>query len=153
MVHAGQQGGISLSRADDDPFFAAVMEVAIDVFGFGPDLETDDERQTCLRDYNEAERTVVSTWSVYNEVYNGGFGQLYANSTGMWAPESVAAFRRIGSPPIPDGEAAVSSARRRDFLKNNKEADAHFEDLNGEFVKVQFVRFARDPVDKLGIPL
>ncbi len=88
-------------------------------------------------------------------VYNGGFGQLYANSTGMWAPQSVAAFRRIGSAPIPEGEAAVSSARwRRDFLRNHREADAHFEDLNGEFVKVadsftvQLVRFAQDHVDK-----
>jgi hypothetical protein len=128
------------------------MEVAIDVLGFGPVLKTDDELQTNLRDYNQAERTVVSTWSVYNEVYNGGFARPYANST-------VVAFRRVGSPPIPDRKAAVSSARRRDFLKNNKEADAHFENLNGEFVgvadsfTVPLVRFARDHADELGISL
>lgn len=158
-----------MPRKDDDAIFGAVMEVAIGVPGFCAELETEQELQIYLRDYNEAERTVVSTWGVCNEVYDGGHWQLYINSTGAWPPESVAGFNRISHPHISvrvekslavflDWRTAVSTTRRRKVLRNVEEGNARFKDLDREFAKAREClftvaqgRFARDRADQLGI--
>jgi len=156
-----------LSRPDD-AIFADLVELAIDNLGFGPEFETNDEVQAYLHEFNEAERTVVSTWGVYNEIYNGGFKQLYQNSAAIWAPESVAGFRRIGLGDIsalveelltafPDWKTAVSRAWRWEFLKNNPKAETLFYGLDEKFCvddntfQAALVKFARGHTEQLGI--
>jgi hypothetical protein len=158
-----------MSASDDDAFLAAVMEVAMGCVAFGPEVETEKQLQAEMRGYSEAERIVASTWVVYNEIYNGGFWQLYGNSTGMWAPESVDGFQRIGLPEIsalvekslavfPDRKTAVSLTQRRKFLKSALE-EVRFQHLEREFGKLEarfmpnWVRYARDHADELGVSL
>lgn len=50
----------------------------------------------------EASRLLLAATRCYGEVTNGGFLQLFDNSTGVLVPEAVEAFRKIGMPKTAD---------------------------------------------------
>jgi len=45
-----------------------------------------------------AQRTLFAAHWCQSEVLNGGFHQFFSNSTGVLAPESIAAFEALGMP-------------------------------------------------------
>ncbi len=52
-------------------------------------------------------RHLLATHYLTTEVCNGGFDQLFCNSTGIVAPEAVKGFRAIGMPQTADVVAAA----------------------------------------------
>ena len=59
----------------------------------------------------EVSRHLLTAHWCQSEVCNGGFDQLFANSTGVLTPEAAAAFRAIGMP----NTAAVVEAAIAEF--------------------------------------
>ena len=69
-----------------------------------------DGGDTFLEQYSAAplpSQVLFAAHWTQSEVLNGGFGQFFSNSTGVLAPEAVAAFKALG---MPKTAAAVEQA-------------------------------------------
>jgi hypothetical protein len=49
-----------------------------------------------LEDLSPADQVFLSIWTFYQEFYNGGFWQYFANSSGRLVPSLVSSLRAIG---------------------------------------------------------
>jgi hypothetical protein len=84
-------------------FWNAIEQVDATVsFGDGPSLFQSQFAAVPRR----AAHLFAAHWC-YTEVCNGGFTQFYGNSTGILAPEAVAAFCEIG---MPQAAAVIAKA-------------------------------------------
>jgi hypothetical protein len=51
----------------------------------------------CFDELNPAEKSLIGTWELVNEVYNGGFTQYFHNSSREHAAPMIAVFLSIGA--------------------------------------------------------
>lgn len=81
----------ALAKSGDDDVIGELTTVIADHLALGTDeeLERFDELPDGLR-------IIWATWIVEADVLNGGFNQLYWNSTGAYAPAAAEAYRLLG---------------------------------------------------------
>lgn len=98
----------------------------------------------------EAIRPLLVTQWVNSEVHNGGFAQLFFNSTGVLAPEAIAGFRSLGMPMVADVVAASLTIFPTPYPRDREERLGLFDLPDGEEDgRVVFQRFAELTASKL----
>lgn len=96
---------------------------------------------------NPAQRVFQAVWSLESEVNNGGFGQLFSNSSGQIAPHMPSALREIGAEAMAKiVDAAIAAigrdtpwgddeARRERMVALQDAVAARLEELDGDFLQ------------------
>lgn len=97
----------------------------------------------------EAVRHVLAVWWLHAEVCNGGFHQLFYNSSGILAPEAVeglraiglricvtiadAAIKKLGEPYPRDREARLKTLQLLERSGNDGKHGDPFDELNEQY--------------------
>ena len=85
-------------KSNDDGYWAYTESVIDAVI----DLLDDDAFPAKFKQFPQWKGDLAAAHLVLIELGNGGLCQFFLNSTGIVAPEALAAFRRIGLPVIAD---------------------------------------------------
>ncbi|CAN5394672.1 hypothetical protein BH09PSE1_BH09PSE1_02510 [soil metagenome] len=100
----------------------------------------------------DAIRPLLVTQWVNSEVHNGGFAQLFFNSTGVLVPEAIAGFRTLGMPMIADIVSAATTIFPMPYPRDREQRlnlfDLPDKDEDG---RVVFARFAELTAPKLDL--
>lgn len=86
-------------------------------------------------------RMVYTTWGVEAEVNNGGFSQYFENSTGQFADEALAGYRRLGATPFASLLERAMAARQAGNSGAYDALDTEFYDLaSPTAARVRYIR-------------
>jgi len=117
----------------------------------------------CFDELNLAEKALIGTWELVNEVYNGGFTQYFRNSSREHALPMIAVFHSIDAPRVAEvletalalADSTPSRSNQSNFAAkvDRKESLAQLErELYGELDDLHLLVFRylskhRDQID------
>jgi hypothetical protein len=97
-----------------------------------------DGAETFLQSYSGAEQPAGMLYAAHwtqSEINNGGFKQLFWNSTGVLVPEAVEGFQLIGMPRTAEVVVAAMRTFGDPYPRDRKERQARLETIPKEVLR------------------